>query len=50
MTPWLDTRNDVTTQGTLAAAGLMVDAWIERRPYAAEHPSTRAYVLARRPT
>jgi len=31
----------------LEAAGLEVHAWIERRPYPAEHPSTRAYVLAR---
>jgi SAM-dependent methyltransferase len=34
----------------LEAAGLVVDAWIERRPYSPEHPSTRAYVLARRVT
>jgi SAM-dependent methyltransferase len=29
------------------SAGLVVDAWLERRPYADEHPSERAYVIAR---
>jgi SAM-dependent methyltransferase len=32
----------------LEAAGLVVDVWTERRPYPQEHPSTRAYVVARR--
>jgi ubiquinone/menaquinone biosynthesis C-methylase UbiE len=32
---------------SLEAAGLVVDAWIERRPYPSEHPSKRAYVFAR---
>lgn len=31
----------------LQAAGFTVDAWLERRPYAPEHPSQRAYCLAR---
>jgi SAM-dependent methyltransferase len=31
----------------LKAAGFVADAWLERRPYAAEHPSSRAYCLAR---
>ncbi|GAC1342756.1 MAG: class I SAM-dependent methyltransferase [Myxococcales bacterium] len=33
----------------LRAAGLEIEVWLERRPYPAEHPSTRAYVWARRP-
>jgi SAM-dependent methyltransferase len=32
----------------LEAAGMKVEAWMERAPYEAEHPSTRAYVTARR--
>jgi ubiquinone/menaquinone biosynthesis C-methylase UbiE len=35
--------------GAAAAAGLVVEARIERRPYATEHPTTRGYLLARRP-
>jgi SAM-dependent methyltransferase len=36
-------------EASLRAAGLEVDLWVERRPYPTEHPSTRAYVWARRP-
>jgi SAM-dependent methyltransferase len=35
-------------RGALEAAGFVVESWVERRPYSAEHPSTRAYVFARR--
>jgi SAM-dependent methyltransferase len=35
-------------ESSLRAAGLEIDFWLERRPYPAEHPSTRAYVWARR--
>lgn len=35
--------------GYLEAAGFMVDEAIERPPYEQEHPSTRAYILARVP-
>ncbi len=38
-----------TVAGALEAAGLAVEARIERPPYANEHPTTRGYVLARRP-
>jgi SAM-dependent methyltransferase len=31
----------------LQANGFAVEAWLERRAYASEHPTTRAYVLAR---
>ena len=33
----------------LRAAGFEIDWWTERRAYPSEHPSTRAYVFARRP-
>lgn len=36
-------------EASLRAAGLELDFWVERRPYPTEHPSTRAYVCARRP-
>jgi SAM-dependent methyltransferase len=35
-------------EDSLRAAGLDIEMWMERRPYPAEHPSTRAYVWARR--
>ena len=41
------TREFIET--SLRAAGFEIDLWLERRPYAAEHPSTRAYVWVRRP-
>jgi SAM-dependent methyltransferase len=36
-------------EASLRAAGLELDFWVERRPSPTEHPSTRAYVWARRP-
>lgn len=37
-------------EAELLAAGFTLEAWVERAPYTAvEHPSTRAYVLARKP-
>jgi SAM-dependent methyltransferase len=38
-----------TVEAALAAAGLTVDAFIERRPYEREVDTTRGYVLAHRP-
>jgi SAM-dependent methyltransferase len=38
-----------TVEAALSAAGLAVDAFIERRPYEREVDTTRAYVLAHRP-
>lgn len=34
---------------SLREAGFEIEAWLERRPYPTEHPSTRAYALAMRP-
>jgi SAM-dependent methyltransferase len=34
-------------EGALEAAGLRIAMWMEREPYPEEHPSRRAYVLAR---
>jgi len=31
----------------LTEAGLVLEMWLERRPYPTEHPSTRAYLIAR---
>src|SRR6185436_396373 len=36
-------------EDSLVNAGFELEARIERRPCATEHPTTRAYVLARRP-
>lgn len=36
-------------EGLLTAAGFVVDAYLERRPYPHEVETTRAYLLARRP-
>lgn len=35
-------------EDALTSAGLCAAMWMERKPYADEHPSPRAYVLARR--
>jgi SAM-dependent methyltransferase len=35
-------------EGALSEAGLQIVMWMERQPHEQEHPSTRAYVLARK--
>jgi SAM-dependent methyltransferase len=35
-------------ESSFRSAGFDFDFWLERRPYATEHPSTRCYVWARR--
>jgi SAM-dependent methyltransferase len=37
-----------TVAGAIEAAGLAVEARVERAPYPDEHPTTRGYVMARR--
>lgn len=38
-----------TVEAALTSAGFVVDAYVERRPYAQEVETTRAYLLAQRP-